>query len=113
LPNVVLEAMQFAKPVVATAAPGTTEVVVNGETGLLVPIGDVTGLTRSIRDLVRDPVRARRLGEAGRARAAAHFGAKAMIAQFAELYEQLAHSKRIGNSESRDSAAEGKRLSSG
>ena len=40
LPNVVLEAMRFRKPVVATAAPGTTEVVVDGETGLLVPIGD-------------------------------------------------------------------------
>src|SRR5204863_1294783 len=55
LPNVVLEAMQFGKPVVATAAPGTTEVVVDGQTGLLVPVGDVIGLTRSIRDLVRDP----------------------------------------------------------
>jgi glycosyltransferase involved in cell wall biosynthesis len=97
LPNVVLEAMQFAKPVVATAAPGTTEVVVDGETGFLVPIGDVTGLTRSIRDLVRDPALARRLGAAGRARAAAHFGADAMIARFAELYEQLARSKKIGD----------------
>ena len=37
LPNVVLEAMRFRKPVVATAAPGTTEVVADGETGLLVP----------------------------------------------------------------------------
>ena len=57
LPNVVLEAMRFRKPVVATAAPGTTEVVVNGETGILVPIGDVIVLTRAIRDLVRDPAR--------------------------------------------------------
>ncbi|HZW31798.1 MAG TPA: glycosyltransferase, partial [Isosphaeraceae bacterium] len=106
LPNVVLEAMQFAKPVVATAAPGTTEVVVDGETGVLVPIGDVTGLTRSIRDLVRDPALARRLGEAGRARAAAHFGAAGMIAQFAELYEQLAQSKGIGGPFREDSPAE-------
>jgi glycosyltransferase involved in cell wall biosynthesis len=98
LPNVVLEAMQLAKPVVATAAPGTTEVVVDGQTGFVVPIGDVTGLTRSIRDLVRDPDLARRLGAAGRARAAAHFGADAMIARFAELYEQLARSKGIGAS---------------
>jgi glycosyltransferase involved in cell wall biosynthesis len=106
LPNVVLEAMQFAKPVVATAAPGTTEVVVDGETGILVPIGDVTGLTRSIRDLVRDTALARRLGEAGRARAAAHFDAKAMIAHFAELYEHLARSKGIGGPLSEDSPAE-------
>jgi len=96
LPNVVLEAMRFGKPVVVTAAPGTTEVVVDGETGVMVPIGDVTGLTRAMRDIVRDPARARRLGEAGRARAEAHFGADAMVARFAELYEQLARSKGIG-----------------
>ncbi len=96
LPNVVLEAMRFRKPVVATAAPGTTEVVVNGETGLLVPIGDQVRLTRAIRDVVRDPALARRLGEAGRARVEAHFTAAAMIDHFAELYEQLARSKGIG-----------------
>ncbi len=97
LPNVVLEAMRFRKPVVATAAPGTTEVVVDGETGSLVPVGDVIVLARAIRDLVRDPALARRLGEAGRARAESHFGADNMVAQFAELYEQLARAKGIGN----------------
>ena len=40
LPNLVLEAMRFRKPVVATAAPGTTEVVVDGQTGVLVPVGN-------------------------------------------------------------------------
>jgi glycosyltransferase involved in cell wall biosynthesis len=95
LPNVVLEAMRFCKPVVATAAPGTTEVVVDGETGLLVPIGDQVRLTRAIREVVRDPGLARRLGEAGRARADAHFTAAAMIDHFAELYERLTRSKAI------------------
>ena len=46
----VLEAMRFRKPVVATAAPGTTEVVVDGETGSLVPVGNVMLLARAIRD---------------------------------------------------------------
>ncbi len=46
LPNVVLEAMRFRKPVVATAAPGTTEVVVDGETGRLVPMHDFVALAR-------------------------------------------------------------------
>ena len=81
LPNVVLEAMRFGKPVVATAAPGTTEVVVDGETGVLVPVGNVMLLARAIRDLVRDPALARRLGEAGRARVESHFRADAMVAQ--------------------------------
>jgi glycosyltransferase involved in cell wall biosynthesis len=95
LPNVVLEAMHFRKPVVATAAPGTTEVVVDNETGMLVPVGNVMLLARSIRDLVRNPELASRLGEAGRARVEAHFRADAMVAQFAELYENLARSKGI------------------
>jgi glycosyltransferase involved in cell wall biosynthesis len=95
LPNVVLEAMRFRKPVVATSAPGTTEVVVDNETGVLVPVGNVMLLARAIRDLVRDPARASRLGEAGRARVEAHFRADMMVAQFANLYEELARSKGI------------------
>lgn len=95
LPNVVLEAMRFRKPVVATAAPGTTEVVVDGETGVLVPVGNSMLLARAIRDLVRDPALARRLGEAGRARVEAQFRVDTMVAQFAELYENLARSKGI------------------
>ena len=55
LPNVVLEAMRFRKPVVATAAPGTTEVVVDGETGLLVPLRNPPALAQAIRTLVDDP----------------------------------------------------------
>ncbi|QEH32009.1 GalNAc-alpha-(1-_4)-GalNAc-alpha-(1-_3)-diNAcBac-PP-undecaprenol alpha-1,4-N-acetyl-D-galactosaminyltransferase [Aquisphaera giovannonii] len=94
LPNVVLEAMLHRKPVVATAAPGTTEVVADGETGVLVPIGDPPLLARAIRDLVRDPARRRRLGEAGRARVESHFRAEAMVDAFARLYEGLARRKR-------------------
>lgn len=96
LPNVVLEAMRFRKPVVATSAPGTTEVVVDGETGLLVPVGDQVALARAIRDLIRDPALAHRLGEAGRARAESHFAASAMIDHFGGLYEELARAKGIG-----------------
>jgi glycosyltransferase involved in cell wall biosynthesis len=95
LPNVVLEAMRFRKPVVATAAPGTTEVVIDGQTGILVPIGDIRLLARAIRDIVRDPALAQRMGEAGRTHVEAGFGADAMVAHFADLYENLARSKGI------------------
>jgi glycosyltransferase involved in cell wall biosynthesis len=98
LPNVVLEAMRFGKPVVATAAPGTTEVVVDGETGVLVPVGNVMLLARAIRDVVRDPVEAARMGEAGRARAESLFRVDTMVEKFAELYETLAQSKGIVDS---------------
>jgi glycosyltransferase involved in cell wall biosynthesis len=95
LPNVVLEAMRFRKPVVATAAPGTTEVVVDGQTGLLVPVRQPTALAQAIRTVIDDPALARRLGEAGRARVEAEFRVETMVAQFAEMYEELARGKGL------------------
>jgi glycosyltransferase involved in cell wall biosynthesis len=94
LPNVVLEAMRFRKPVVATAAPGTTEVVADGVTGLLVPIRNHVELTRAIRRVIEEDGLARRLGEAGRTRVEAEFGATLMVERFAKLYEQLARKKK-------------------
>ena len=95
LPNVVLEAMRSAKPVVATAAPGTTEVVADNQTGLLVPPRNPTALAQAIRTVVRDPALARRLGDAGRARVDAEFRAATMIERFATLYEELASAKGV------------------
>lgn len=93
LPNVVLEAMRSRKPVVATSAPGTTEVVIDGETGRLVPVRDVVALARALRELTRDPALARRMGEAGRARVEAEFRAETMVERFAALYEEIARAK--------------------
>ncbi|HEX8203809.1 MAG TPA: glycosyltransferase [Isosphaeraceae bacterium] len=95
LPNAVLEAMRAGKPVVATAAPGTTEVVVAGRTGLLVPVHAPPALAQAIRTVLDDPALARRLGEAGRARVEAEFGAETMVARFAALYEELARAKGL------------------
>jgi glycosyltransferase involved in cell wall biosynthesis len=95
LPNVVLEAMRFSKPVVATAAPGTTEVVADAETGLLVPIGNPPVLAKAIRDVTDDPALARRLGEAGRARVEREFGVDLMVERFAALYERIARKKGL------------------
>ncbi len=94
LPNVVLEAMRFRKPVVATAAPGTTEVVEDGVTGLLVPMKNPPELARAIRRVIEEPGLGARLGEAGRARVEAEFGAALMVERFAALYESLAGWKR-------------------
>jgi len=94
LPNVVLEAMRFRKPVVATAAPGTTEVVDDGVTGLLVPLRDPPNLARGIRRVIEEPGLARTLGDAGRARAEMHFGVDLMVDRFASLYEQLVAAKK-------------------
>jgi glycosyltransferase involved in cell wall biosynthesis len=95
LPNVVLEAMQFSKPVVATAAPGTTEVVADGKTGVLVPPRDPPALAQAIRRLVEDPEHARQLGAAGRERVASDFRAETMIDAYASLYEELARARGL------------------
>ena len=95
LPNVVLEAMRFRKPVVATAAPGTTEVVIAEETGLLVPVKNPPALAQAIRRVVADPALAARLGEAGRTRVELEFGVDRMVDRFAALYEALAREKGI------------------
>jgi len=86
LPLVVLEAMAQGKPVVATAVGGTPELVVHGETGLLVQPGDVEALTAALAQLLADPEQARRMGEAGRERVQREFGAAAMARRILELY---------------------------
>jgi glycosyltransferase involved in cell wall biosynthesis len=63
---VFLEAWANAKPVVAAAAGGVIEVVQHGKTGLLVPFGDVPRLAAAFDDLLKDPTRARRLGQTGK-----------------------------------------------
>jgi glycosyltransferase involved in cell wall biosynthesis len=64
---VFLEAWANGLPVVAAAAGGVPEVVRDGETGLLVPFGDLDRLSRALATLLSDPVLARSLGAAGRA----------------------------------------------
>lgn len=73
---VTLEAMSAALPVVATRVNAIPEIVEDGETGLLVPVGDDDALRRAICELLDDPTRARKMGDAGRRRLLAHFDAR-------------------------------------
>ena len=70
---VALEAAQMARPVVASAVQGLPEVIIDGETGLLVRPDDAPALAEAIASLLTDPVRARALGAAGRRRAEVKF----------------------------------------
>ena len=67
------EAMAHGRPVVASAVGGLRDLVVDGETGLLVPPGDVAALRAALERLLADAELRRRLGAAARARAAEHF----------------------------------------
>ncbi|WP_114906368.1 glycogen synthase [Ornithinimicrobium murale] len=98
-----LEAMACGAAVVATATGGIPEVVVDGETGWLVPIEQVTDgtgtptdpdafvadLARTINDAVSDPDRARRMGEAGRSRAVEHFSWATIAERTVEVYRAV------------------------
>jgi glycosyltransferase involved in cell wall biosynthesis len=88
-PNAVLEAMAAGKAVVATRAGGTPEVVVDGETGLLVRPGDVDGLREALTRLAGDPALRRRMGEAGRARVAERHAVDGMVKAYERLYFKL------------------------
>ena len=89
LPNVIMEAMAAAVPVVATDIPGNRDLVVPSETGFLVRVGDRAGFARHTNNLLNDAGLARRLGEAGRQRVLAEFSLERMISRFAELYRAL------------------------
>jgi len=66
LPNSLVEVSACARPIVATRTDGIPEVVLDGETGLLVPKGGAAALAAAIGRLLDGPELARRMGEAGR-----------------------------------------------
>jgi len=87
LPVTVLEAMAAGKPVVATSVGGVPELVVEGETGLLVPPRDPERLAEAIAELLHHPDVARRMGTNGCARVREHFSQSEMLKQVMALYE--------------------------
>jgi len=84
-----IEAMAAQLPVVASRVGGLPEIVVDGETGLLVPVGDVGALAAAIQRCAHDRGWAQALGRAGRARAHALFSSRAMAAAVESYYYEL------------------------
>jgi glycosyltransferase involved in cell wall biosynthesis len=89
LPLVVLEAMAQRRPVVATPVGGTPEVVVDGETGLLVPPRNPDALADALRRLLADADLRRRMGDAGYERVRTRFSADAMTSRMLEIYDEV------------------------
>ncbi len=83
-----LEAMAAERPVVASRVGGLAEVVVEGETGVLVPPGDVPRLAAALARLAADPGERVALGRAGRARVLARFTAATMAEGTLACYER-------------------------
>ena len=88
-PMSALEAMAAARPVVSTRVGGVDELVVDGETGILVPPGDERGLAAALVALAREPERGRELGRRGRERQQARFRSDAMADAYASTLSEL------------------------
>jgi glycosyltransferase involved in cell wall biosynthesis len=86
---VTLEAMAHGRPVVATAAGGIPDKVVDGVTGRLVPPADVDALARALGDVLADPEGRRRMGENGRTRALEKFSWPVLVGRTIAVYEEL------------------------
>jgi glycosyltransferase involved in cell wall biosynthesis len=85
-----LEAMAHGRPVVASAVGGLRDLVVDGETGLLVPPRDVAALRAALERLLADPELRRRLGSAGRERARERFSWPAVTDATLAVYAEAA-----------------------
>ena len=90
---VAMEAMALSKPVVATSVGGVPEVVAGGESGILVPPGEVEALAGAVIELLRDPARAQEMGERGRQRAASQFDINDMIERTKAVYADVIRGK--------------------
>ena len=89
MPLSVLEAMASGLPVVATDVGRCGRIVVHGETGLVVPSQSPEQLAAALRKVLEDPEAARRMGDAGRARAEKAYSSTATAQAIADLYEQV------------------------
>lgn len=89
IPVTVLEAMAAGLPVVATDVGGVATVVVNGETGTLVPAHDATALAAAMGVYARDADRRQRHGAAGHTRVVSQFGLEAMASAYTALFDGL------------------------
>lgn len=88
IPRSLIEAMALNKPVVATDVLGTQELVVDGETGYLTPLGDTQALVERMRRLAQDAELRARFGRAGAARVEEHFHDGKIAAFLHEKYRQ-------------------------
>jgi N-acetyl-alpha-D-glucosaminyl L-malate synthase BshA len=82
----ILEAMCFGCPSVATRVGGVPEVIDDGQSGILVPHGDVEVLAGAVEKLIKDPAHRKKLGASARHRARKYFSAEAIVTQYEELY---------------------------
>jgi glycosyltransferase involved in cell wall biosynthesis len=93
-PTVALEAMAAGRPVVVSRFAGTSEIVEDGETGVIVDPRDVGALAEAVLKLLRDEARAARMGEAAQELVEAQFTIEECAGRYIELLDEVAGSRR-------------------
>ena len=96
--NSILEYMAAARPVVATDVGGAREAIIEDETGYIVASGDDEQMAARIIELLRDPQRARAMGEKGKQRVAEKFSTSRHLANTLGLYSELLRQESISQS---------------
>ena len=95
LPNMLLEALSSATPVVAFAVGGISEVVRDGVNGRLVPVGDEREMAEALLSLVADSQMRRTLGEHGRTLVCEKYASSVQATRHLELYRSLIHARAM------------------
>ena len=95
--RVLIEAMALGRPLIAPREGGPLEIVVDGETGVLIPPRDTAALAGAIDRLVSDPALRRKLGNAGRARVDAMFDIRHHVHALETIFDEMLAFRRTGS----------------
>jgi glycosyltransferase involved in cell wall biosynthesis len=87
--RVLIEAMGLGKPLVATVGGGVPEIVIDGETGFLVPPGDDAAMARALGTLLRSAELRATMGERGRRRVHGHFSVERFAREIEAVYAEV------------------------
>jgi L-malate glycosyltransferase len=90
----VLEAMAMRRAVLATRTGGNSELVIPGDTGILVPVGDVSAMAAAMLGLLKDPEQRKRMGRNGSQKVKQNFSWDLSLAQYRDLYRSISGKKQ-------------------
>jgi glycosyltransferase involved in cell wall biosynthesis len=96
LPRAVIEGMAYGVTPVVTSAGGSKELVVDGESGLVIEPASAAAISGAVNYLAADPGRNRAMGQAARQRIASHFSVEATVEKTLALYRELIADGRPG-----------------